>query len=362
MLKPLLRTTAAAVLAAGLVVALAAAQAEKKGDKEVLQGAWVITSMEMAGKKAPADEIKEQRLFFTGDTILLGRPGASQQGTYKLDATKKPKTLDIAAQQNMEAIYELAGDELKLCLGQAGRPTEFKATETTVLITLKRDTSDAAKEMLKKAAARAAFDSSAAGMSARNLKQIALALHNYHDTFGKLPTAAAFGKDGKALLSWRVLILPFLEADDLYKRFKMDEPWDGPNNKKLLAEMPKVYAPLGDAKAGPGETFYQVFLGKGTVFEGTRATALRDILDGTSNTAMVAEAGQAVPWTKPADLDYDDAKPLPKLGGMYKGDFNVLMCDGAVHVIRRDFDEKTMRLIITRADGTPIDFSKLDPK
>ncbi|HEY2910378.1 MAG TPA: DUF1559 domain-containing protein, partial [Gemmataceae bacterium] len=69
--------------------------------------------------------------------------------------------------------------------------------------------------------------------SLNNLKQIALSVHNYEATYSKLP-ANRTDKDGKPLLSWRVLILPYIEQNNLYQQFKLDEPWDGPNNKKLI--------------------------------------------------------------------------------------------------------------------------------
>ena len=76
--------------------------------------------------------------------------------------------------------------------------------------------------------------------STNNLKQIALALHNYADANrGKLP-GDVLDKTGKPLLSWRVLLLPYLEQNDLYKQFKLDEPWDSKNNRPLLEKMPKV--------------------------------------------------------------------------------------------------------------------------
>src|SRR5262245_11036025 len=75
--------------------------------------------------------------------------------------------------------------------------------------------------------------------SANNLKQIGLALHNYHDTYGKLPPAAICDKAGKPLLSWRVAILPFIEQNALYKQFKLDEPWDSEHNKKLAEVLVK---------------------------------------------------------------------------------------------------------------------------
>ena len=43
---------------------------------------------------------------------------------------------------------------------------------------------------------------------------------------------------GKPLLSWRVHLLPFLEENELYEQFKLDEPWDSPHNIKLLDQMP----------------------------------------------------------------------------------------------------------------------------
>src|SRR5262249_33673006 len=81
--------------------------------------------------------------------------------------------------------------------------------------------------------------------SANNLKQITRAMHISPDNHTPSPPAAIFRKDGKALLSWRVAILPYIEQDELYKQFKLDEPWDSPHNKKLLDKMPELYAAPG---------------------------------------------------------------------------------------------------------------------
>ncbi|HLW65774.1 MAG TPA: DUF1559 domain-containing protein [Gemmataceae bacterium] len=69
--------------------------------------------------------------------------------------------------------------------------------------------------------------------SKNNLKQLALAMHNYHDTLGHLPPAASKDSNGQPLLSWRVAILPFVEEEKLYKQFHLDEPWDSPNTVRL---------------------------------------------------------------------------------------------------------------------------------
>jgi RNA polymerase sigma factor (sigma-70 family) len=186
--------------------------------------------------------------------------------------------------------------------------------------------------------------------SQNNLKQIALAMHVYHDDLGTFPPAAVVNKNQKALLSWRVLLLQYMEEQKLFKEFKLDEPWDSDHNKKLLAKMPKIYGPVGD-KAKPYTTYYQVFHGEGAAFEGTRGVRLLDFEDGTSNTALVIEAGEAVPWTKPADLPFDLKKSLPKLGGLFKDRIHVALADGAVLTLRQDFKERAMQNLIGRKDG-----------
>jgi RNA polymerase sigma factor (sigma-70 family) len=198
--------------------------------------------------------------------------------------------------------------------------------------------------------------------STLNLKQIALAMHNYHDTNAHLPPAAIRDKNGKALLSWRVAILPWIEQDALYRSFHLDEAWDSPHNKELLAQVPPIYAPVRNKPKDPNATYYQVFVGPGTVFERAKGQRINDITDGLSNTLLVVEAGEAVPWTKPADLPYDPEKPLPKLGGLFPDGFHAALCDGSVHFLKKkDYDEKTMRAAITRNDGINIDLNTLKP-
>lgn len=98
--------------------------------------------------------------------------------------------------------------------------------------------------------------------SKNNLKMIMLAMHNYHDVYGAFPTNVVDG-NGKPILSWRVHLLPYLEQDALYKKFKLDEGWDSANNKKLIEEIPDVYAPIRVKPKNKGETFYCGFAGKG---------------------------------------------------------------------------------------------------
>ncbi len=177
---------------------------------------------------------------------------------------------------------------------------------------------------------------------------------NYESAMGALPAQAVYDKDGKALLSWRVLLLPYLEENALYQQFKLDEAWDSPHNKKLLAKMPKVYqAAAGNPKQKYG-TFYQAFVGNGAFFEGKKGLRFpADFPDGTSNTIMVVEAGKDVPWTKPEDLPFDPAKKLPKLGGLYSSTpgFHAVMCDGSSRLFKATITETTLKGAITRNGG-----------
>jgi hypothetical protein len=193
--------------------------------------------------------------------------------------------------------------------------------------------------------------------SQNNLKQIGIAHHSYHDSTG-IMVQDIVDKDGKPLLSWRVQLLPFIEQDNLYRQFKLDEAWDSADNKKLIAQIPKVYAPIR-VKAKEGETFYQCFTGKDALFGSGKKLTLAGIPDGTSNTIMVIEAGDPVIWTKPADIQYDPKKPLPKLGGMFEGNFNIGLADGSVMWVRSKFDEKILRAAITPAGGEEVELKKL---
>lgn len=189
------------------------------------------------------------------------------------------------------------------------------------------------------------------------LKQLALALHNYQDAQGHLPGPAILGADGQPLLSWRVAILPFIEQDDLYKSFHLDEPWDSPHNLTLLPRIPTQFRPYPDVVAEPNTTLFQAFVGPGTAFERAGLT-WRDFRDGTSNTILIVEARDGVPWTKPADLQYDPTGPLPPLGKTYRARrllpvqqpkwFRAAMADGHSVSVPHSISEATLRSAITR--------------
>ncbi|MCS7305520.1 MAG: DUF1559 domain-containing protein [Thermoguttaceae bacterium] len=193
--------------------------------------------------------------------------------------------------------------------------------------------------------------------SMNNLRQIGLAMYNFFNGYARFPNNIK--KDGKPLLSWRVHLLPYLEEQELYQQFRLDEPWDSPHNRKLIERMPKVFQSPG-IKTKPGMTVYLGLVGEGTLFEGDKKRRLPDITDGTSNTIMLVEADpdRAVPWTKPEDLPFDPEKPLAGLGTARKEGILVLFCDGSVRLLPSQIDPETFRRLAIINDGQPVDRGK----
>jgi HEAT repeat protein len=186
------------------------------------------------------------------------------------------------------------------------------------------------------------------------LKQVGLAMQNYHDTFRRFPLAA-WSKDGKPLLSWRVALLPYLEQAALYDKFHLDEPWDSPHNIKLLAMMPYVYNCGG--RREEGKTSMMVFTGEGTAFHGTNALKESQIRDGTDRTIMVVVTGpdKAVPWTKPEDLPFDPQDPSAAMGEVPEVGFPAVLFDASTHILPKAIDAKRLRALITPNGGEDVD-------
>jgi hypothetical protein len=203
------------------------------------------------------------------------------------------------------------------------------------------------------------------------LVYIGRAFQAYEKEHGRLPPAAVRDAAGRPLLSWRVLLLPYLEAGELYREFHLDEPWDSPHNRPLLDRMPGVYRPTpGNPVPEPFMTYFQVFVGKGSPFGGEELTLEKiKAADGGANTILVVEGGASVAWSKPVDLSYAADQPLPPLGNLYlnecyvspRGSFLTLFADGSIRCFFHDAPESLLRPLITWNGGEPLDWSALEP-
>jgi uncharacterized protein (TIGR03067 family) len=136
------------VLAALLFAAGVPAEESVKNEQDKLQGTWSILQAEHDGHKTPAEKLKSTKLVIAGDKMKVhGEKGMESQ--IKIDPSKKPKAIDIIPADGpdkgmvLQGIYELDGNELKICLSKPGRdrPAEFVSKENsgTVLLMLGRE-------------------------------------------------------------------------------------------------------------------------------------------------------------------------------------------------------------------------------
>jgi hypothetical protein len=268
-----------------------------------------------------------------------------------------PDTLEIAGQsadwqREGKAFLRPIVDEVQPRIDGTRVTLDFNVTEPQ-LTALRNAASEAAHAMT---------ESSRRNERLNHFKHLLIAMQNYHDVHKRLPASASVrDKNGKPLLSWRVAILPYIDEEKLYKQFHLDEPWDSPHNRTLIAKMPEVFADP-DRKlsklAGEGKTTYQVPVAPDTAFDDGEGRSLRDITDGTSKTILVVEVepSRAVEWTKPHDWEVDIQNPLEGVARSDRIVFSAGFADAHVELIPVDVDFKKLRGLLTRSGGEVFDW------
>lgn len=186
-----------------------------------------------------------------------------------------------------------------------------------------------------------------------NLKQIGLALHNYHDKYGGFPPAYIVDATGKPLHSWRTLLLPFLDHAELYNSIDLSKPWDDPVNAHAAQQSLRVYrCPSTDAPDNAAT--YLAIISPESCLQSTRSRSLAEIADGSSQTLLIIEVPRdsSVPWMSPQDADEElflSSAPDPSL--VHRGGAHALLCDGSVRYLPNRLPPKTRRALITIAAG-----------
>src|SRR5207245_1654957 len=100
-----------------------------------------------------------------------------------------------------------------------------------------------------------------------NLKQIGLALHNYHLVFDYFPPAYLADASGKPIHSWRILILPYMESSSLYNNYNLSQPWNSPSNLKASNTRPNTIYVCPNHREPPSPfTSYVALVGPGMAF------------------------------------------------------------------------------------------------
>lgn len=251
----------------------------------------------------------------------------------------------------------IAGDLLRKSLRQApSAPPHFAVADSEVSVV---DPAGLLTQLLGVATA-----SAMRSQAANNLKQLALACHNFESAHGVLPPQALVDNDGKKLLSWRVLLLPYLDQEELYSQFRLDEAWDSPHNIKLLERMPAVFGPSDAAQLAAlrekGLTCSLAPLTPQSLFgKPGLGRDFDEILDGTSNTLLFVEVNpaHAVPWTKPEDVVLDGDNPLEKLRISDREDFLAARGDGSVDYLPLSMPVAVLQALLSIDGGETVDQS-----
>lgn len=206
-------------------------------------------------------------------------------------------------------------------------------------------------------------------LCSNNLKQITLAMHNYHDKYGSLPPAYTVDKAGRLLHSWRVLLLPFLEQQALYERIRLDKPYDSPHNQAVFGSagsayshpMPRVFWCPSDKENQGATTNYVMILGPHTLSNGPNSVCLKDMTDGPGNTIAVVETyGLGTAWYEPRDLRADEMTFKindPEYFGIasrHPGGAQVGLADGSVRFLPDTVDPRDVEALTTIHGGEDV--------
>lgn len=195
-----------------------------------------------------------------------------------------------------------------------------------------------------------------------NMKQIGLALHNYHATYKCCPAPAAVNSNGERVWSWRVGLLPFVEEINLFNQvdFKNMKPWNDPSNVALQGNSPKVYGSIrAAASQDPNDANIFFIAGKEELERGNpffiegQFPRFSECTDGLSNTIVaVVLAKHSAPWASPENLTPDEAYRLIKNEDMK---FVALFLDGSVQRLSVDIDKETFMALVTRDGAEMLD-------
>jgi hypothetical protein len=187
--------------------------------------------------------------------------------------------------------------------------------------------------------------------SMNNLKQIALAAHNYHDASNRLPPGGTFDARGRGLHGWQTLLLPYVEQETLYKQINLQFPWDHPQNRPALATLVRQYLhPVARPQSSDGFALSH-YAGNVHVLGGDRLVTLRQIEQGRgmANTLLAGEAAvDYKPWGHPANWR-DPGRGLNRAAGGFGSPSSrgaqFVMADGSVRFFNADTDPEFLQLL-----------------
>ena len=211
-----------------------------------------------------------------------------------------------------------------------------------------------------------------------NLRQISMALHNYHATHGTFPPGGIEPRFSRRhahrrQLAWSAMLLPFLEQSAVHGSIDFGKPFDAQENAAAAAVVLPIYICPSTPRneyliEGRGPTDYGGIFGeritspnnppKGVMLY-DRAISLAEIPDGASNTLIVAEDanwpdGQ---WINARNV-FEVAFPINRAPGFendirsqHPGGAQMALCDGSARFVSESIDLRVLAALCTRAGG-----------
>jgi hypothetical protein len=147
---------------------------------------------------------------------------------------------------------------------------------------------------------------------------------------------------------------------ELFKAYRFEEPWDGPNNVRLSSRIGDYYRRQELDPDGSEETSFVAVIGAETTWPGMESRSRSDLRDGPDKTILIVEmASSRISWMKPQDLDLDRMSfgvndgsgkgPGSKISGA-----RALLGNGRVLELPDGFAPATLRAMLTIAGGEPV--------
>ncbi|MEZ5939790.1 MAG: DUF1559 domain-containing protein [Planctomycetaceae bacterium] len=174
------------------------------------------------------------------------------------------------------------------------------------------------------------------------LKNVGLALHQYHDAHGCFPPAVTYDESGEPKHSWRSLDKRSFTSTPETDSYEMSQPWDSPHNLALNAKL--EFMPL--AVVGPHAAWSP---------SGTRSR--KDFTDGTSYSVVaIAPRNSGVGRREPRDAVFDDGEltldgePLD-----ISQDLFLLFADGSLRYYRGGISQETLFPLLTIDGGEEVE-------
>jgi prepilin-type processing-associated H-X9-DG protein len=218
-------------------------------------------------------------------------------------------------------------------------------------------------------------EAAARSQCVNNLKQLGMAMQNYHDTGAKFPKAAEENPDlpPAKRLSWCVAVWPYVEASSIYAKMDRKKGWDAEENRFAALTVLSPFQCPGYPERPPVSTLaptdYIGIAGIGVdaaelplenpragFFGYDRAIAMTDLKRGTSETLLLVETSEARgAWTAagtPTSRGLDPhGSPYFGVGGQFGGNHsagtNAVFADGSVRLLEKSIDPAVWEAMAT---------------